>query len=80
MWIEVVGWAGSLSILLAYALLSTGRLDARGWPYQLMNVAGALGMAINSWAHGALPSVFNNAIWMAIGLLALVGLRARRRS
>jgi hypothetical protein len=32
MWIEVVGWTGSLSILLAYALLSTGRLDARGCP------------------------------------------------
>ena len=78
MWIEVVGWSGSFLILLAYALLSTGRLDARGAPYQLMNVAGALGMAINGWAHDALPSVFNNAIWMGIGLLALAGLRVRR--
>jgi hypothetical protein len=77
-WIEVVGWTGSLSILLAYALLSTGHLNARGWCYQVMNVGGALGMAINSWAHGALPSVFNNAIWMGIGLAAIAGLWVRR--
>jgi hypothetical protein len=79
MWIEVVGWSGSFSILLAYALLSTGRMDARGWPYQAMNVGGALGMATNAWTHGALPSVFNNTIWMAIGLLALLRIGLRRR-
>ncbi|WP_420140819.1 CBU_0592 family membrane protein [Sphingomonas sp.] len=74
--IELAGWAGSIAVLLAYALLSTGRLRARSWAYQLMNVFGALGMAINGWAHMALPSVFNNVIWITIGLFALARLLA----
>lgn len=74
MLVEIVGWAGSLGVLLAYALLSAGRVTARSLVYQLMNIGGAAGMAINGWAHGALPSVFNNVIWMGIGVFALAGL------
>jgi hypothetical protein len=47
MLIEVVGWAGSLAVLAAYALLSTGRMRARSFGYQALNIAEALGMAIN---------------------------------
>lgn len=78
MLVEIIGWAGSIGVLLAYALLSTGRLEARSLPYQLLNIGGALGMAINGWAHRALPSVFNNAIWMGIGVVALARLFAVR--
>lgn len=78
MLVEGIGWAGSAAILLAYALLSTGRLRAGSALYQLMNVFGALGMAINGWAHSALPSVFNNLIWMTIGLAAVIRLAVRR--
>ena len=74
MLIEVVGWAGSLAVLAAYALLSTGRMRARSFGYQALNIAGALGMAINGWAHSALPSVFNNLIWMGIGVVAVTQL------
>jgi hypothetical protein len=76
--IEIVGWAGSISVLLAYALLSSGRVRAQSLLYQLMNVGGAIGMAINGWAHMALPSVFNNVIWMAIGVIALARMFGRR--
>lgn len=78
MLIEVVGWAGSLAVLIAYALLSTGRTRARSFGYQALNIAGALGMAINGWAHSALPSVFNNLIWMGIGAVAVAQLVAAR--
>jgi hypothetical protein len=79
LFIEVIGWAGSISILAAYALLSSGRVRSQSWVYQLMNVAGALGMAINGWAHAALPSVFNNVIWLSIGAIALGRLVGRRK-
>lgn len=78
MLIEVVGWAGSIAVLAAYALLSMGRLHGRSLAYQLMNLGGALGMAMNGWAHAALPSVFTNLIWMAVGLIALFRLLAVR--
>lgn len=69
--IEVVGWAGALLILAAYALLTAGRLKADDRAYQWMNVVGALGFIVNSGWNGAVPSAALNVIWAGIGLTAL---------
>ena len=58
-------------ILLAYLLLSMGRLTGRSPLYQWMNVVGAAGFTINGWWHGALPSASLYVIWMLIGAVAL---------
>lgn len=67
---DAVGWAGAACLLLAYAGLSTGRL-AMGARYQLLNLAGAGGLAVNGALHQAWPSTVLNVIWLAIGLAAL---------
>jgi hypothetical protein len=67
----VAGWAGAVLILLAYLLLSLGRLTGQSRTYQAMNVAGAIGFVINGWWHGALPSTTLNVIWALIGGFAL---------
>lgn len=77
--VEVVGWLGAAALLLAYGLLSSGRLAA-GTTYQLLNLAGAVALAINGIAHRALPSVAVNVVWLVIGLAALRGLAARRHA
>ena len=41
--VEVVGWAGAVLILLAYLLLSAGKLTGQSLVYQGMNVVGAAG-------------------------------------
>ena len=69
--IELVGWAGALAVLLAYALVSTERLSSRSWSYQLLNVGGAAGLVINSSWNGAIPSAVVNLIWIGIGVYAL---------
>ena len=69
--VETVGWAGALLILGGYALLTAGKLTAKSPAYQWMNVFGAAGFIVNSWANGALPSAALNVIWMGIGATAL---------
>ena len=69
--IEVIGWAAAALILVAYALLSAGKLTAKDRAYQWMNVAGALGFIVNSGWNGAVPSAALNVIWAGIGLTAL---------
>ena len=79
--VEVVGWAGAALILLAYLLLSAGRLGGQSLSYQLMNVVGAAGFAINGWWHDAMPSAALNILWMMIGAWASVRiLRRHERS
>ena len=65
-------------ILLAYLLLSMGRLTGQSILYQGMNVVGAAGFAINGWWHGALPSATLNVIWALIGAWALWRIWGRR--
>ena len=66
-------------ILLAYLLLSAGRLGGQSIIYQGMNVVGAAGFVINGWWHGALPSATLNVLWLMIGLFASIRIATRRR-
>jgi hypothetical protein len=70
--IAVVGWAGAALLLGAYALVSAGRLAGGGLTFQLMNLGGAAGLAINSAVNGAWPSVALNLVWIAVGAVTLL--------
>ena len=76
--IEVAGWIGAVLILVAYALLSMGKLTGKSVSYQVMNVVGALGFVLNSGYNGAIPSAALNVIWVGIGVFALTRIRSQR--
>ena len=76
-WIEVIGWSGALLIIVAYGLISAGRLDARSPLYQVMNIVGAEGFIVTSGWNGAIPSVGLNVVWLCIGVFTLLR-RARQ--
>ena len=69
--VEVAGWVGALLILLAYVMVTIGRLTGRSPAFQWMNLVGAAGFIINGWWHEALPSTALNVIWMLIATVAL---------
>lgn len=79
--VEIAGWGGAVLILLAYALLSAGRLMGQSVAYQLMNLAGAIGFVINGWWHGAIPNAVMNVVWAGIAIYSLSRLaRPRARA
>lgn len=75
--VEVVGWLGAAALLLAYGLLSSGRIAA-GVVYQLLNLGGSVALGVNAVVHRALPSAVVNVVWLVIGVLALRGLATGR--
>ena len=78
--VEVAGWAGAALILLAYLLLSAGKLTGQSLVYQGMNVVGAAGFVINGWWHGAIPSAALNVLWLLIGAIASWRISKKRGS
>lgn len=79
--VDVLGWAGAASLLLAYGLTSVGRLPPEGARFQMLNLFGAFALTVNSAYHGAWPSAALNIVWIGIGVAALLrGRRGRRRS
>jgi hypothetical protein len=69
--VEALGWMAAALILLAYMLLSTGRVAARSRVYQGLNLVGAIGFIVNSGWNHAIPSAALNVIWMAVSCYAL---------
>jgi formate hydrogenlyase subunit 3/multisubunit Na+/H+ antiporter MnhD subunit len=71
LFIDIIGWIGAVLVLLAYALVSTHRVRAQSPAYQWLNIAGALGLVVNSGWNGAIPSAVVNLVWIGIGVYAL---------
>ena len=75
--VEIAGWGGAVLILAAYMLVSAGKLTGQSLTYQLMNVVGAAGFAVNGWWHRALPSATLNVLWLLIGAIASARILSR---
>ncbi|MGD9974066.1 MAG: hypothetical protein AB7S77_13480 [Desulfatirhabdiaceae bacterium] len=75
--VDISGWIGAVSLLMAYALVSMRRLDGKSITYQIMNLLGGLFLLVNSFYYGAYPSVGLNGIWIAIGIFTLIQNRKR---
>lgn len=69
--IDIAGWIGVASLLIAYALVSIRRLAGDSTTFQLLNLAGSVLLSINSFFYGAYPSVGINIAWITIALYAL---------
>ncbi|HJN48404.1 MAG TPA: hypothetical protein QGE93_06720, partial [Acidobacteriota bacterium] len=46
--VDVIGWFAAGAVLVAYALVSTGRVIAASYTYQSLNFFGGLGLAVNT--------------------------------
>lgn len=69
--IDILGWIATAMLVLAYILVSSRKLHGQSILYQALNLVGSLLLGINSFYHGAMPSVGINIMWIAIGLWAL---------
>jgi len=75
---EVIGTVGACLLLLAYLLVSSGRLALDNKFGHAMNLGGSLMLGINAVVHGAFPPAMLNLIWALIAVFAMVRRRARR--
>jgi hypothetical protein len=72
LWIDIVGWIGSIEVVLAYFLISNHRLTAKNIYYQILNWTGAFFLIINTIYYGAYPSTFINIVWLIIASVAIL--------
>lgn len=70
--IDIIGWVGSIEVILAFGLNSYHLLDARSWKYQVLNLTGGVFLIINTAYYHAYPSTAINVIWVIIATLAIV--------
>jgi hypothetical protein len=71
----VLGWGGAALQLGAYGALAAGRLTGRSPALYILNVAGGVGVGLNSMTQKAWPSALLNAAWIALAIMGLARLR-----
>ncbi|MEM6805739.1 MAG: hypothetical protein AAF696_30350 [Bacteroidota bacterium] len=71
LFVDIVGWIGSIALTIAYVLISRNKITAQTYLYQGLNLLGSICLIINSTYYGAYPSTALNIVWVGIGLFAL---------
>jgi hypothetical protein len=75
-WFDAIGWLGAAALLVAYAMVSSNKLEGTSTAYQLLNIVGSLLLAANTIFYQAYPSSFVNLIWTGIAVFSIA---TRRR-
>ena len=75
----MIGWLGTLAYIVAYLLLSIGKLKAEQKTYHLLNILGALGLIVNAIHLDDYPNIIVNIVWFAIGFMALIFIIKKRK-
>jgi cation transport ATPase len=69
---EVIGWACTVLLVGAYAMVATRKLDARSPTYHVLNLVGAIGLAAYSLYKVAWPQFALNLFWGGVALIGIV--------
>jgi len=68
---DVLGWIGMILVLLAYALLSTNKIE-NGKLYQILNLVAAVLMAIGLFPTKAWFSFTLQIVWALVAIIAII--------
>ncbi|MDR3712737.1 MAG: hypothetical protein P4L51_07975 [Puia sp.] len=74
------GWAGTISYLSAYLLLSMNRLKADQRLYHVLNILGAIGLTYNAVFLNDFPNIIVNVVWGVIACWAIFAIARRKQN
>jgi hypothetical protein len=70
--IEILGWLGSVAILLAYGLNSYQKIRSDSWVFYTLNLTGGIFLIIYSIQKEAFANTFINIVWVLIAAVAMI--------
>jgi len=76
--LEIIGWIGSLAILLAYSLNSYQKIRSDSLAFLLLNLTGGLLLMAYTFYKDALANTFLNLVWVIVAVIALIKLYQHR--
>ncbi len=77
---DAVGLIGVVCILLAYYLITVGKLTGKDISYHLINMLGAILLLISLYWTPNLASIVIEICWLAISFYGIYGIVKSRRS
>jgi hypothetical protein len=72
---DITGWVGMVLVLVAYLLLSLGKIK-NGYFYQTLNLAAGVLMAIGLYPKNAWFSFTLQVVWALVAIISIIKLKA----
>lgn len=72
--ISIIGWYGVVAILAAYALVTFNAVAPKSYPYQLLNLTGAVSLIIEATSKKDIQPAALNVVWAVVATIALIQL------
>lgn len=69
--IDILGWIGTITYLIAYGLVSAKKVEGDSWVYQGLNFFAGILLIINTLYLRAYPSAGLNIAWVGIAVFTL---------
>ena len=69
--IDILGWVGTITYLVAYALVSLKKVEGDSIHFQGMNLIAGIFLVINTVYWKAYPSAALNIAWIGIAMFTL---------
>jgi hypothetical protein len=78
--VDVLGWIGSLCVLVAYGLNSYQRIKSDSILFYALNIVGGIFLIIYSTEKEAYANTFINIVWVIIAVPAVIKVLIKRKS
>lgn len=75
---EIIGWVGTILIVIAYFLISWKKVESTNKYYQLINLVGAIAVGVNVFTNKAWPAFALQVVWGLIAISSLVKSKVER--
>ncbi len=72
LFINILGWIGSIEVLAAYGLNSYQKIKSDSILFYVLNLTGGLLLIVYSVYKEAFPNAFINIVWVIIAIIALL--------
>lgn len=76
---DIIGWTGSLCVVLAYGLNSYQKIKSDSYTFLLLNLMGGLCLIVYTGFYNAYANTFLNIVWVIIAIPALIKLAQRKK-
>jgi hypothetical protein len=77
--IDIIGWAGSIAVVIAYGLNSYQKIKSNSLLFLLLNLIGGIFLIIYSIYYTAYANTFINVVWVSIAIPALIRLTKKTK-
>lgn len=78
MFFDIMGWIGMILVLMAYGMLSLGKIN-NGILYQILNLLAGICMAIGLFPKNAWFSFTLQIFWAIIAVVSIINIYRNKR-